>query len=242
MERVGESAANLELMARLDRLHMKHPFLGSRKLATMLSTPTKEVNRKRVQRLMRLMGVECVYCRPKMRSNPEGHRRYPYLLRNMMIVEPNQVWSADITYIPMPMGFMYLAAMMDWYSRYVIGWRLSNSLEGSFCVAMLEDALKESKPSIFNTDQGVQFTARAWTNQLESSGIQVSMDGRGRCHDNIYIERLWRSVKYENVYLNGYESVVELEAGLKEYFRFYNEERPHQALTNRTPKEVHEKG
>lgn len=239
---MGESAANLALMARLDRLHLEHPFLGSRKLAVLLSTPEEEVNRKRVQRLMRLMGLECLFCRPKTTVSVAGQRTYPYLLRGLKIERPQQVWSADITYVPMPVGSMYLVATIDWYSRRVVSWRLSNSLEGSFCQAMLEDALRQGTPTIFNTDQGVQFTAHAWTSRLEEAGVQVSMDGRGRCHDNIFVERLWRSVKYEDLYPKRYASVTELEAGLTAYFRFYNEVRPHQALDYRTPAEVHEKG
>ena len=227
-------------MARLDRLHLDHPFFGSRKLAVMLSTPEEEVNRKRVQRLMRLMGLECLFCRPKLSISAVGHRKYPYLLRGVKIERPMQVWSADITYVPMPMGFMYLSATIDWYSRYVVSWRLSNTLDGSFCEAMLEDALSQGTPSIFNTDQGVQFTSRGWTSRVEAAGTQVSMDGRGRCHDNIFVERLWRSVKYEDLYPKGYASVSELEAGLRAYFAFYNEVRPHQSLEYRTPAAMHE--
>lgn len=205
-------------MARLDRLHLEYPFFGTRKLAVMLSTPEEEVNRKRVQRLMQLMGLECLFCRPKTTVNVVGHRKYPYLLRGRKIDRPQEVWSADITYVPMPLGFMYLVATIDWYSRKVISWRLSNTLDGSFCQAMLEDALGQGTPTIFNTDQGVQFTAAAWTNRLEAVGVQVSMDGRGRCHDNSFVERLWRSVKYEELYPKGYARVTELEAGLKAYF------------------------
>lgn len=161
----------------------------------LLSTPEEGVNRKRVQRLMRLMGLECLFCRPKTTVSGAGHRKYPYLLRGRKIDRPQEVWSADITYVPMPLGFMYLVATIDWYSRLVVSWRLSNTLDGSFCQAMLEDALGHGTPTIFNTDQGVQFTAHAWTSRLEAAGIQVSMDGRGRCHDNIFVERLWRSVK-----------------------------------------------
>jgi putative transposase len=239
-ESVGESTWNLALMARLDRLHLEYPFFGSRKLAVMLSNPEEEVNRKRVQRLMRLMGLECLFCRPKTTLTVAGHRKYPYLLRGMKIDRPRQVWSADITYVPMPLGFMYLAATMDWYSRQVVSWRLSNTLDSSFCQAMLEDALSQGTPVIFNTDQGSQFTATAWTSRVETAGVQVSMDGKGRCHDNIFVERLWRSVKYEELYPKRYASVPELEAGLKAYFQFYNEVRPHQSLSYRTPTEVHE--
>jgi putative transposase len=194
-EAVGGSSANLARMARLDRLPLEYPFFGARKLAVMLSTPEEEVNRKRVQRLMRLMGLECLFCRPKTTVSGAGHRKYPYLLRGFKIDRPQQVWSADMTDVPMPIGFMYLAATIDWYSRSVVSWRLSNTLEGSFCQAMLEDALRQGTPTIVNTDQGSQFTATAWTSRLETARVQVSMEGRGRCHDNIFVERLWRSVK-----------------------------------------------
>jgi putative transposase len=172
------------------------------------------VNRKRVQRLMRLMGLEAIYPKPKLSMAGTGHRIYPYLLRQVSIERPDQVWSTDITYVPLATGFMYLAAVMDWYSRYVIAWRLSNTLDGAFCLDMLEEALGQGQPEIFNTDQGVQFTACAWTGRLESAGVAVSMDGRGRCLDNVFVERLWRSVKYEDVYLKGYETVPDLERGL----------------------------
>ena len=226
-------------MERLDRLHMEHPELGSRKLAILLSTSEEVVNRKRVQRLMRLMGLECLYPRPKCTVTSRCHKKYPYLLKGVNIERPNQVWSADITYIPMPHGFMYLVATIDWYSRLVISWQLSNTLDGSFCQAMLEESLTRGCPKIFNTDQGVQFTALAWTSRLESAGVQVSMNGVGRCHDNIFVERLWRSVKYEDVYPKRYATVSELEAGLRSYFGWYNAVRPHQALEYRTPLAVH---
>jgi putative transposase len=212
---VGESAANLTRMARLDRLHLDHPFLGSRKLAVLLSTPEEEGNRNRVQRLMRRMGLDCLFCRPKTTVSGAGHRKYPDLLRGLKIDRPRQVWSADITDVPMPVGFMYLVATIDWYSRRVVRWRLSNTLDGSFGQAMLEDALTNGTPTIFNTDQGVPFTATAWTSRVEAAGVQVSMDGKGRCHDNIFVERLWRSVKYEDLYPKRYASVSEVEAGLE---------------------------
>jgi putative transposase len=183
------------LMARIDRLHTESPFFGSRKLAIALSTPKVPVNRKRVQRLMRVMGLETLYCRPKTTVTGRDHKVYPYLLRNVPITRPNQVWSADITYVPMPSGFMYLAATIDWFSRFVVSWKLSNTLDGSFCQEMLEESLGRGTPDVFNTDQGVQFTARAWTSRLEGAGVAVSMDGKGRCLDNIFVERLWRSVK-----------------------------------------------
>lgn len=213
--------------------------MGSRKLAVLLGSPGEAVNRKRVQRLMRVMGLECLFPRPKCTVTSVCHKKYPYLLKGVTIDRPIQVWSADITYVPMPSGFMYLAATIDWYSRLVLSWQLSNSLDGSFCQAMLEESLRRGKPVIFNTDQGVQFTSIAWTSRLESVGVKVSMDGVGRCHDNIFVERLWRSVKYEDLYPKRYGSVPELEAGLREYFRWYNEERPHQSLAYRTPASVH---
>ena len=229
-------------MERLDRLHLDHPELGSRKLAVLLSSPGEAVNRKRVQRLMRLMGLECLFPRPNCTVTSQCHTKYPYLLKGVKIEKPGQVWSADITYVPMPCGFMYLAATIDWYSRLVLSWRLSNSLDGSFCQAMLEESLRQGQPEIFNTDQGVQFTSSAWTSRLEQAGVKVSMDGVGRCHDNIFVERLWRSVKYEDLYPKRYASVPELEAGLAAYFQFYNEVRPHQALAYRTPASVHAGG
>jgi putative transposase len=227
------------MMERLDRLHMEHPFFGSRKLAVMLGSPEEAVNRKRVQRLMRVMGLECLFPRTKCTVTSRCHKKYPYLLKEVVIDRPVQVWSADITYVPMPSGFLYLAATIDWYSRLVVSWRLSNTLDGSFCQAMLEESLTRGCPEIFNTDQGVQFTATAWTSRLESAGVKVSMDGVGRCHDNIFVERLWRSVKYEELYPKRYATVPELEAGLTAYFGFYNEVRPHQSLAYRTPAIVH---
>jgi putative transposase len=197
------------------------------------------VNRKRVRRLMRVMGLEAIYPKPKLSLAGRGHKVYPYLLRGVAVERVNQVWSADITYVPLPSGFMYLAATIDWFSRYVVAWRLSNTLDGAFCQDMLEAALATGTPEVFNTDQGVQFTARAFTERVERAGAAVSMDGRGRCLDHVFVERLWRSVKYEDVYIRGYESVPELERGLAAYFRFYNTERPHQSLGYRTPAEVH---
>ncbi len=234
-----ESIANLALMRRIDELHLQYPFYGSRKLACILSTPKVVVNRKRVQRLMRLMGIEAVYCKPRTTRRDENHKIYPYLLRNLKIERPNQVWSADITYVPMPAGFMYLVAVIDWYSRYVLSWRLSNTLDGSFCVEAIEAAKRRARPEIFNSDQGVQFTCQALVSRWESWGVAISMDGRGRALDNVFIERLWRSVKYESIYLHEFATVPELDCGLREYFRFYCHERPHQALGNRTPAEVY---
>jgi putative transposase len=237
-EAVPESAENLALMRLIDEQYTKCPFYGSRRIAAWLGTQGHEVNRKRVQRLLRIMGLEALYPKPKL-SAGAGHKVYPYLLRGVAVERVDQVWSADITYVPMPNGFMYLAATIDWFSRYVIAWRLSNTLDGSFCQEMLEEALGRGTPTVFNTDQGVQFTAQAWTGRLEQAGVAVSMDGRGRCLDNVFVERLWRSVKYEDVYLKGYEHVPELESGLRAYFAFYNGERVHQSLEYRTPAQVY---
>lgn len=241
-EPVAESAENLRLMRRLDQEYTAHPFLGSRRLTKWLIEQGEEVNRKRVQRLMRLMGLEAIYPKPKLSAAGRGHRIYPYLLRNVSIQRTDQVWSTDITYIPLASGFMYLAAIIDWFSRYVLVWRLSNTLDGSFCLDMLEEALSRGRPEVFNTDQGVQFTAAAWTGRLESAGVAVSMDGKGRCLDNIFVERLWRTVKYEEVYLHRYEVVPELVSGLERYFAYYNEDRLHQSLDYRSPAAVYREG
>jgi putative transposase len=234
-----ESEENLALMDLIDRKYTECPFYGSRRMAVWLSQQKKEeVNRKRVQRLMRLMGLEAIYPKPKL-SAPGGHQVYPYLLRGVSIERPDQVWSTDITYIGLPGGFMYLAAILDWYSRYVLAWRLSNTLDGSFCLEALEEALRQGRPEVFNTDQGVQFTSSAWTGRLERAGVKVSMDGKGRCLDNVFVERLWRTVKQEEIYLRCHATVAELTAGLRRYFPFYNEQRPHQGLDYRTPAQVY---
>lgn len=238
-EPVPETADNLRLMRLLDEEYTAHPFLGSRRLARWLIEQGEAVNRKRVQRLMRLMGLEAIYPKPKLSAAGRGHRIYPYLLRDVCIERPDQVWSTDITYVPLARGFMYLAAIIDWYSRYVLAWRLSNTLDGLFCLDMLEEALSRGQPAVFNTDQGVQFTAQAWTSRLEKAGVAVSMDGRGRCLDNVFVERLWRSVKYEDIYIYRYEAVPQLQQGLGRYFPYYNEERFHQSLDYRTPAEVY---
>jgi putative transposase len=235
-----ETPDNLRLMRLLDEEYTAHPFLGSRRLTRWLHRQGEAVNRKRVQRLLRLMGLEAVYPKPKLSTAGRGHRIYPYLLRDVRIERPDQVWRTDITYVPLPQGFMYLAATIDWYSRYVLAWRLSNTLDSSFCLDMLEEALSRGRPEVFNTDQGVQFTAQAWTGRLEAAGVQVSMDGKGRCLDNVFVERLWRSVKYEDIYLRGYDGVSELHEGLGRYFPYYNEERPHQGLAYQTPALVYE--
>jgi putative transposase len=221
-------------MRSIDEQYLRTPFYGSRKLSEVLG-----VNRKRVQRLMRQMGIEAIYAKRRTTWPAAGHQIYPYLLRNVTISRPDQVWSSDITYMPLRHGFMYLVAVMDWYSRYVLSWRLSNTLEGSFCREALDEALARSKPEIFNSDQGSQFTATAFTSRLKSRGVAISMDGRGRAIDNVFIERLWRSVKYEEVYLKDYADGWEAEASLSAYFRFYDHERIHQSLDYRTPAELY---
>ncbi|MGL6096222.1 MAG: IS3 family transposase [Fimbriiglobus sp.] len=232
-------ADDSRVMRVIDEVYTARPFYGSRRMAVALARRGEVVNRKRVQRLLRVMGLEALYPKPRTTVACPGHRVYPYLLRGVAVERPGHVWSADITYVPLPGGFMYLAATIDWFSRSVVAWRLSNTLDGAFCQDMLEAALGTGTPAVFNTDQGVQFTARAWTERVERAGAAVSMDGRGRCLDNVFVERLWRSVKYEDVYLRGYETVPELERGLAAYFRLYNTERPHQSLGYRTPAEVH---
>jgi putative transposase len=242
-EPAPETPENLAMMRLIDEEYTRHPFKGSRRIAVWLGEQTgQEVNRKRVGRLMGLMGLEAIYPKRKLSTPVSGHRVYPYLLRGVKVVRPDQVWSTDITYIGLPSGFMYLAAVIDWYSRYVLAWRLSNTLDGSFCLDMLEEALGLGRPEVFNTDQGAQFTAVAWTSRLEAAGVKVSMDGRGRCLDNVFVERLWRTVKYEDVYLRGYETVPALQGGLGRYFPFYNEQRHHQALDYRMPAEVYWEG
>lgn len=239
---VEESEENLELMRLMDEEYLRHPFLGSRKLRQWLCEQGHHVNRKRIQRLMRLMGVEAVYPKRKTTVSALGHKVYPYLLRGVSITHVNQVWSTDITYVPLRYGFMYLTAVMDWHSRYVLSWRLSNSLEATFCVEALKDALSQGLPEIFNSDQGSQFTSEDFTSVLEDRGVSISMDGRGRALDNVFIERLWRTVKYEDIYLKAYETVDELYEGLCSYFLYYNLERSHQSLGYRTPAEVYQEG
>lgn len=236
---VGESAENLRLMNRIDREYTRHPFYGVRRIAAWLRKQGESVNLKRVRRLMRIMGLEAIYPRKRLSSPMENHKKYPYLLRDLSIDRPNQVWCADITYLPMRRGFLYLMAVMDWYSRYVLSWTLSDSLEGTFCVDALEQALRRGRPEIFNTDQGVQFTSAAFTDVLIDHGVTISMDGRGRCYDNIFIERLWRTVKYEEVYLKAYEGLEDTRESLDAYFRFYNRERPHMFFGYRTPVSVY---
>jgi putative transposase len=237
-----ESEENLRLMGMIDKEYTEHPFYGSRRMTAWLNDDQGEpVNRKRVVRLMRLMGLQAVYPKPKL-SGGNGHKVFPYLLRGVAIDRPDQVWSTDITYVGLPGGFMYLAAIIDWHSRYVINWRLSNTMDGQFCLDMLEEALSMGKPETFNTDQGPQFTSPAWTGRLLSAGVKVSMDGVGRCLDNVFVERLWRSVKQEEIYLMRHETVPELEGGLGRYFEFYDTKRRHQALGYRTPLEVYRQG
>jgi putative transposase len=240
-EPVEETAENLRLMRRIDEQYTAYPFYGSRRMTAWLNEEGEEVNRKRVQRLMRQMGLEAIYPKPKLSTAGKGHRIYPYLLRGVKVERPNQVWSSDITYVPMSSGFMYLAAVIDWYSRYVLAWKLSNTLDGTFCLEMLEEALRGGRPEVFNTDQGVQFTAEAFTRTLETAGVAVSMDGRGRALDNVFVERLWRSVKYEDIYVRCYEDVPGLWRGLDRYFVFYNYGRLHQSLGYRTPSDVYGK-
>ena len=232
------SEEDLILMKLIDRQYLATPFYGARKIAAWLKSGGQRVNRKRVRHLMQLMGLKAIYRRPKTSKPAPGHKIYPYLLGGMKITRPNQVWAADITYIPMARGFLYLVAIIDWYSRYVLSWRLSNTLDAGFCVEALEEALKKGRPEIFNTDQGAQFTSEAFTGLLEQHDIKISMDGKGSYNDNLFIERLWRTVKYEEVYLKAYQDGRDARIGLGNYFRFYNTERPHQALSYRTPAEV----
>jgi putative transposase len=229
----------LSLMNEIDRQYTKTPFYGSRRMTEHLRRQGHRINRKRVQRLMERMGLEAVFPGPNTSRRAQEHRIYPYLLKGLEITRPNQVWSTDITYIRLWQGFLYLVAIMDWYSRFVLAWRLSNSLDSSFCVEALEAAFLFGEPDIFNTDQGAQFTSLDFTGRLLDRRIAISMDSRGRALDNVFIERLWRSVKYEEVYLNDYRSVADAQGGIGRYFDFYNAGRFHQALGYRTPQEVH---
>lgn len=232
--------ADLALMRRLDALHLAHPFLGARKLARMLQREGVHVGRRHVGTLMALMGIAAIYRKPRTSIPAQGHKIYPYLLTNVVIERPNQVWATDITYIPMAQGFAYLVAILDLYSRKVLSFRVSNALTTDFCIEALAEALtRYGTPAIFNTDQGSQFTAEDFTDVLLSKGVRVSMDGKGRWIDNVFIERLWRSVKYDDIYLHAYATMRELKAGLARYFDFYNTLRPHQSLEDRTPDEVY---
>jgi putative transposase len=239
-EDVPESEENLQLMRLLDEQHLKQPTWGSRNMTWFLSKRTGEaVNRKKTQRLMRRMGLEGMAPGPSTSKRNPKHKVYPYLLKDVCVERPNQVWCSDITYIPLRRGFLYLVAVMDWYSRHVISWRLSNSLDVEFCLEALDEAFDHNTPEIFNTDQGAQFTSRLFTERLLSKNVEISMDGKGRALDNVFIERLWRSVKYEDIYLKSYESGADCYKGLSRYFKFYCHERPHQSLDFRTPWEVH---
>jgi putative transposase len=225
-------------MKLIDCQYLATPFYGARKIAAWLKSQGHRVNRKRVRRLMQLMGLKAIYRRPRTSQLAPGNKIYPYLLSGMKIRQPNQVWAADITYIPMARGFLYLVAIIDWYSRYVLSWRLSNTLDAGFCVDALQEALNKGKPEIFNTDQGAQFTSESFTGILQQQGVRISMDGRGSYNDNLFIERLWRTVKYEEVYLKAYQDGKEARTGIGNYFRFYNTLRLHQALGYRTPAKI----
>lgn len=232
---------NSLLMRLIDEQYTKTPFYGSRNMTTWLRRQGHKVNRKRVRRLMEQMGLEAVYPKPNLSKSLKEHKKYPYLLRDVEITRPDQVWSTDITYIRLKQGFIYLVAVIDWYSRYVLSWEISTTLDKEFCMKALDKALEFGTPEIFNTDQGVQFTSLEFTGRLEDAGIKISMDGRGRALDNVFVERLWRSVKYEEVYLKDYQNVRVAKDGLRNYFQFYNAERPHQSLGNETPSEVYYK-
>jgi putative transposase len=238
-ELVPETDLNLSLMDLIDRQYMETPFYGSRRMTWFLNQSGHSINRKRVTRLMRLLDLEAIYPKPKLSVGDPEHRKYPYLLRGLQVDRPDQVWSSDITYVPLSRGYMYLVAVMDWHSRYVLSWRLSNSLETSFCVEALDEALSRGQPEIFNTDQGVQFTSRRFQERLQRDSVQISMDGKGRALDNVFIERLWRTVKYEHIYPYGYETVQALQTGLCKYLKFYNTERPHQGMEYCTPESVY---
>jgi putative transposase len=233
-----ESPLNLHLMRLIDEQYTQMPYYGWPRMTAYLRRQGYLVNHKRVQRLMQKMGLQALYPKPKTSQAAPGHKIYPYLLRGVAITQPNQVWSSDITYLPMQGGFMYLVAVIDWYSRYVLTWQLSNTLDGAFCVEALHQALAIGQPDVFNTDQGVQFTASAFTSVLEASGVRISMDGRGRALDNIFIERFWRSLKYEDIYPKHYATVRALTAGLIDYFTLYNHQRLHESLGYQTPAEV----
>lgn len=234
-------AYSLEVMKLIDEQYLKTPFYGSRRMVISLNRVGHYVNRKRVQRLMRLMDIEAIYPKPNLSKRRQEHKIYPYLLKDVKIDRPNLVWSTDITYVPLRYGFLYLVAIIDWYSRYVLSWSLSNTMDVSFCIEALEEAFTKGYPEIFNTDQGSQFTSNEYTMRLLNKDIKISMDGRGRVFDNIFIERLWRTVKYEEIYLKGYETGIDAKEGLREYFPFYNTKRFHQALSYKTPEEVHYK-
>lgn len=233
------SEENLLLMRLLDEQYTRTPFYGVRRMTRWLHSRDYGVDEKRVRRLLRLMGLEAIYPKPKLSVGGPEHRKFPYLLRGLAIIRPDQVWAADITYLRLRHGFAYLVAIMDWFSRYVLSWDVSNTMEADFCAAALEDALRRSCPEISNTDQGSQFTSEDYLGRLERAGVRISMDGRGRFLDNIFVERLWRTVKYEDIYLHEYETVSDARAGLSRYFPFYNEERFHESLGYLTPAQVY---
>lgn len=238
--RQPESSENIELMKKIDLIYTESPYYGSRKIKAMLRDQGIKVSRRRIQRLMRLMGIQSIAPKPNTSKPGKQHKIYPYLLRGLTITEANHVWATDITYIPTAKGFCYLAAVVDWGTRTVLSWRLSNTMDADFCIEALEEAIeKYGKPKIFNTDQGSQFTSEAFTKVLKDSDIKISMDGKGRALDNIIVERLWRTVKYECIYPNGYENMLEIRVGLNKYFKKYNTERPHSSLDNRKPMEVY---
>jgi len=244
-EPAPEREEDARLKRLLDEIYLRDPCLGTRRLVTILERDHQEkVNRKRLQRLRREMGVEAIWCRPRTSIPEETHLKYPYLLRNLAVSRPDQVWCADITYVPMPHGHAFLCAVMDWHSRKVLGWAVSNTMDGGLCQRALAAAVSQSRslPDIFNTDQGSQFTSQEWIGKLTDLGIAISMDGRGRWMDNVFIERLWRSVKYEEIYLHEHGTLPALEAGLRAWFERYNTWRPHQALGNQTPEQAHRQG
>lgn len=234
-----ESPENLSLMKKIDEQYIKTPFYGSRRMAAFLKKEGEDANRKRVQRLMRLMGIEAIYPKPRTTIKSEDHKIYPYLLQGVSIVRPNQVWSTDITYIRTLRGFLYLVAIIDWYSRYILSWGLSNTLDRYFCIEALKEALDRGKPEIFNSDQGSQFTSVEFTGILKAADVKISMDGRGRVFDNIFVERLWRTIKYEEVYIKDYEDGPSAYKGLSVYIPFYNDERLHQSLNYLTPSAIY---
>jgi len=236
----SETEKDLDLMRRIDEIHLAHPFMGSRQIRDALQREGRPVNRKRITRLMKLMGLSAIAPGPHTSRPHPQHTKYPYLLKGLKVERINQVWSTDITYVPMKRGFMYLVAIMDWHSRRVLSWQISNTLDPHFCVAALHEALaKYGTPDIFNTDQGAQFTSDAFLDVLKARGIKISMDGKGRALDNVFVERLWRSVKYECIYLHAFEDGDQLKTGLKKYFAWYNRERPHSKLNRQTPDEVY---
>ena len=237
---LGESEENLRLMRLIDEQYTKTPFYGSRRMEAWLrETKDLIVNRKRVSRLMEVMGLEAVYPKPKLSQPGEGHKIYPYLLKDVAVERVNQVWSTDLTYVRMRQGFCYVVVVMDWYSRFVLSWALSVTMDLDFCLEALTNALRRARPEIFNSDQGSQFTSEKFTGELKAREIRISMDGRGRCFDNIFIERLWRSLKYEEVYLKDYETVTEARGGIARWFQFYNHERFHQSLNYQTPAAIY---